>query len=413
MFDSNRPGDSIPQVGENGQPANVPGSPFPYGTPDLYSYGPLPRREQADAAPGNTWRRLIKALVGGVIILALLGGGAVVGITQYQAPAQAAQQFCNAVKLQDYTSAYSLLASSLRAQYPSIGFSSDLRALDHDEGDVTDCTVATGAGYSYTLFGSTADVSLAITRAHSGMKEGQLRLVNQSGWKLISIATSLMGVNLASLQAVAEYCAGIQTQNYALAYSVFGSTLRTETSQSDYTQVARLRDQIDGKVIQCGVSGLGQGNTDRNTNLTVSISRSKLGETTGPAKLDVESNAWRLTSLDGRVQGSDPGGVLLIDQFCTEVVANNSHAAYVLTSSAFQTAVPELAFDQVFGALQGQTTYVCTPQLTSFVQSDPTNQQIHVNFTATSTASTQSVSLPFTAYLVEGGATWQISGIQF
>jgi hypothetical protein len=393
---------------------------YPYGQPTAPSqplypypgYGPPSQGlTQTATAPREPRRGLIIGLVAGVLVLALLGTGAFVGINQYQAPANAAQQFCNNLKAQDYVAAYSMLSSGLQGQYSSDEFSLGAKTLDQTEGAVTACGQATSNAYNYTLFGDTATISTVISRAQTGSLTGTLHLVNQNDWKISGIDTSLLGVNLGSLQTAAGFCGALQRQDYTTAYSFFGSSLQAQITQGDFVSQGSLHDQIDGLVTSCGITGLGQGNNDTTTNLTVSITRSKLGQKTGQASLDVEANTWKFSSLDSGLQGSDVGGVLVVNRFCADVDAYNPHAAYELTSSAFRGAVSEASFDQVFGFPKSEIIYSCKANLSTFSQTSATSEKIGVDFSVAAPGGSPS-SIPFTAFLVLSGTKWQIDGIQ-
>ena len=381
---------------------------YPYGMPGMPSQGFQP---PAAPKPKKSRRGLVIGLVIAVIVLALLGGGVAYGANQYAAPGNAAKQFCSALQTQDYTTAYGMLSSSLKAKYTSDQFTLGSKTLDQVEGDVTGCKQAAGNSYNYSLFGSTATITSVITRAQSGNLTGQLHLVNENGWKVSGIDTSLLGVNLNSLQAAAGFCAALQQKDYATAYSFFGSALQAQIKQSDFVAQGALHDQIDGPVTACGITAFGQGNSDSTTTMTVSITRSTLGQKTGQATLDVEGGAWKFSALDPALQGSDLGGLAVINQFCSDVSANNAHGAYLLTSSNFRSAVPESTFDQVFGF--SQLKYTCKPKLSTFKVTDPTDAQINVDFSAANRATGQSVSLPFTAGLVKNGSSWQVDSINF
>src|SRR5262249_26126847 len=157
---------------------------------------------------------------------------------------------------------------------------------------------------------------------------GTLHLVNQNGWKVSEIDTSLLGVNLASLQTAAGFCAALQRQDYTTAYSFFGSSLQSQITQSDFVSQGALHDQIDGMVTACSIAALGQGNNDATTNLNVTVTRSKLGQKTGQASLGVESGSWKINVIDPALEGSNVGGVLVIERFCSDVDSYNPHAAY-------------------------------------------------------------------------------------
>jgi hypothetical protein len=348
----------------------------------------------------------------GVLVVALLGTGAFVGVNQYQAPANAAQQFCSNLKTQDYVATYNMLSSSLTAQYSSDEFTLGAKTLDQIEGAVTSCGQAAGNAYNYTLFGDTATIAAVITRAQAGQSTGTLHLVNQNGWKISSIDTSLLGVNLASLQTAAGFCAALQRQDYTTAYSFFGASYQGQITQSEFVSQGSLHDQIDGLVTACSVTALGQGNSDSTSNLTVSITRSKLGQKTGQTTLEVESGSWKIINVDPALQGSDVGGVLLVDQFCSDVNSYKPHAAYELLSRALQSAISEANFDQVFGYPKTEIIYSCKANLSTFSQLSPTEEKISIDFSISAPGGGGSTSLPFTFDLALNGTKWEIDNIQ-
>ena len=425
-----------PYPAEGGQPATVdpsqplypypygqPGAPsqplypYPYGQPGapstpLYPYGgygpPSQGFPAAEVGPKKSHRGLIIGLIIGVLVLALIGGGAVVGINQYQAPANAAQHFCTALEGQDYVAAYGLLSSQLQAQYTQAAFTTASQTLDQVEGRVTACGEAAGSGYNYTLFGATATISSVITRAQSGALSGKLHLVNDSGWKISGLDTSLLGVNLASLQALANYCGALQQQNYTMAYSYLGSTLQSKVSQTTFSQQAALHKQVDGAVTACAITGFGSGNNDATTKLVVSISRSTLGQVSGAISLDLESGSWKLTSIDSTLEGSDLGGLLVIQKFCAYLKAGEPDKAYLLGTTSFQAANNRSQFDSAF-SIAG-VTYGCTLQFPTYKVTADLDAQITGAITLSGGGAQD--SLP-TVFLAEkSGTTWKILNLE-
>jgi hypothetical protein len=331
-----------------------------------------------------------------------------VGISQYQAPAQAAEQFCAALKTQDYVAAYSLLSSNLQAQYPSTQFSLGSQLLDKVEGNVTACGAATGNSYGYTLFGSTATISAVIDRAQAGSLTGKLHLVDQNGWKISGIDTSLLGVNLTSLQTVAAFCTALQNSDYSGAYAYLGSTVQSQISESTFAQQGSLHQQVDGTVTACSIVGFGQGNPDTSTSLNVSITRSTLGTVTGQASLDLEGGSWKISSLDTTLEGSDLGGLLVVQKFCSYLKAGQVSKAYGTTSSAFQSSVTLSYFTSVFGA--AGVSYSCTLQLSTYKVPDPNDAHIVGAIVLSSGGSTDSIPTEFV--VVNVGGTWKIDALQ-
>jgi hypothetical protein len=400
-----------------GQPG-APSQPLPpYGQPGmpstpLYPYGgyepPSQGFPSAEVAPKKSHRGFIIGLIVGVLVLALIGGGAVVGVNQYQAPANAAQQFCTALKGQDYVAAYALLASPLQAQYTSADFITASQTLDKVEGNVTACGQATGGAYSYTLFGSTATISAVITRAQSGPVSGKLHLVNNGGWKISGIDTSLLGVNLASLATVAGYCSALQQQNYTTAYSYLGSSLQSQVSQSAFSQQASLHEQIDGAVTGCAITGFGSGNSDTTTSLVVSISRGTLGLVSGAVSLDLESGSWKISSIDSKLAGSDLGGLLVIQQFCAYIKAGEPDKAYLLGISSFQAVNNRSEFDSAF-SIAG-VSYGCTLQLPTYKVTSDLDAQITGAITLSGGGAQDSIPTVFLAE--KDGTTWKILNLE-
>jgi hypothetical protein len=376
---------------------------YPYG-----GYAPPSQYPFESGAPQRSYRGLLIGLVIAVVVLALLGGGAFVGISQYQAPAQAAQQFCTALKSQDYVAAYSMLSSSLQAEYTASLFTVGSQTLDKAEGNVISCGAAAGSAYDYTLFGSTATISSVIDRSQAGSLIGKLHLVNQNGWKISSIDTSLLGVNLTSLQTLASFCSALQNGDYSGAYSFLGSTVQSQISESTFAQQGSLHQQVDGQITGCSIVGFGQGNSDTATNLSVSITRSTLGTVTGQASLDLEGSAWKISSLDTALEGSDLGALTAVQKFCSYIKSHQVSKAYGMTSSAFKANVTLSYFTSVFGV--AGVSYSCTLQLATYKVTDPNDA--HIVGAIVLSAGTSTDSIPTEFLVVKAGSSWKINGLQ-
>jgi hypothetical protein len=353
--------------------------------------------------PRRSYRGLIIGVVIGVVVLALLGTGAFVGINQYQAPAQAAQQFCSNLKSQDYVAAYNMFSSQLQSTYTSDQFNAGSQLLDKVEGNVIGCEAVSGSSYDYTLFGSTATITSVIDRAQSGSLTGKLRLINQNGWKISGIDTSLLGVNLASLQTVQNFCAALQSGNYSGAYADLGSTLQSQVSASTFAQDGSLHQQIDGAVTGCSIAGFGPGNSDTSTKLLVSVTRSTLGTVQGQASLDVESGAWKISSLDTTLEGSDLGGLFVVQKFCSYLKAGQVTKAYGLTSTPFKAANSLSYFESIF--IVSGITFSCNLQLSTYKVPEPIDAHINGSFVLSAQGAQASVPAEF--FMVMEGSTWK------
>ncbi len=353
-----QPGPASQPYGGYGQPgpSSQPyyGQPGPasqpfYGQQTVYTQPPTPK---------NSRRGLKIALTVGaiVLVLGLIGGGAAVFlIKQVTAPAEAALQFCNDLKTQNYDTAYGLLSSGLQGQYSQSDFHSGVTALDTAEGKVTGCQQAPGSNsYSYSLGASTASVSAQLTRATQGTMNGTLHLKNQNGtWKIDGIDTSLLGVNIGALQAAGAFCTAMQGHDYTTAYTLLDSAQQGAVSKADFVASGTLHDQIDGTITKCALTKVSIGNTDQSARLTIDLNRSKLGDRTGDVTLKLEGSAWKIDSTDTTLNGTDLRPLVVGEQFCVLFAKAKFGVAYGLMSTSFQQAVTKDQFIAGFSTFQG------------------------------------------------------------
>ena len=394
-----------------GQPA-APSQPmYPYGMPG--QYGPPSQGfpgPMTVAAPRRSHRGLWIGLVIALLVLGTLSGGGVFAFSQYQAPANAAVQFCNALENGNYLTAYEMFSSGLQAQYQQTAFTQGAQALDTLEGHVTACKQATGNAYSYTLFGSTATVQTVITRGTSADLKGLLRLKSEGGaWKVDGIDTALLGVNLGALQAVTGFCAAMQSKDYTTAYGFFGSSAQAQLSQKTFQSNTGLWDQVDGPVSACSTQALGTGNTDAGANLTVSLTRAKKVAVTGNVALDIEGGAWKFSTIDAAFLGSDLGPLQVGNQFCADLSANNYKAAYGLISTALKAHLSLSQFQSDFTLPGVPIKWSCSSNLDTYQVSDG-NGTYDITLKVTDTATGQSASAVFTFYFVQEGNAWKVNG---
>lgn len=373
---------SQPYQGRPSQPyQGTPSRPYPgeqypgpmsqplYGQQTVFTQPPAPKKSR---------RGLKIALTVGAIVLVLgglLGGTAIFLISQFAAPGVAALKFCNDLKSQSFDSAYSELSTDLQSQFSRTSFSAGVAALDTAEGKVTGCQQAQGSNsYSYSIGASTATVGAQLTRATQGNMTGALHLKNQNGsWKVASIDTSLLGVNIGALQASGAFCAAMQGQDYSAAYDLLDSTQQAAVSRDDFVASGKLHDQIDGSITTCALSKVPEGNNDQITHLTIQMNRSKLGARTGDVTLKFEGSAWKLDATDAALNGTDLRPLVLGGTFCTLFAAGKYGDAYGLLSSAAQATITKAQFIAGFQTIDGYTVkWSCgTVDLTTYtVKSD-------------------------------------------
>ncbi len=411
-----------------GQPA-APSQPYPYAygqpsgpsqpfTPGAFGQQPtwsptsqtLPGggMPQGTMGPVKKARRALWITLGSVAAaIALLGGGGLFAFSMYVAPLTAATSFCADLKAQSYVSAYNLLSSGMRSQLTQDQFVQGSQQLDKAEGAVTSCKQATGGNvYSYSLGASTATFNADITRATAGDMTGAVHLKNENGaWKVDGLDTSLTGANLGALVAAGTFCAALQSQNYASAYQLLGSLIQSNLKQTDFVAGAQIHDQIDGTVTACGLAAIGQGNTDTNTNITVSITRTKLGEKQGNVSLDTESGAWKVAAVAPALLGSDIGPLQVGAQMCTDLVSSDYAAIYDLTSSGFQAAVTKQQVVAYFTLNTGYKYTGCKADYSTYkVSSSDASYNVDIELSGPSGA----FAIPFKLAFVNESNAWKL-----
>ena len=391
-----------------GQPGPA-SQPF-YGQQTMYTQPPAPKKS----------RRGLKValIVAGIVLVlgALGGGGAVFLINQIAAPGMAAVQFCNELKTQNYDNAYSMLSSSMQGQYPETAFRAGITALDTAEGKVIGCQQAQGGNtYKYSLGSSTATVGAQLTRANQGNLTGSIHLKNENGsWKVDSIDTSLLGVNIAALQASGAFCAAMQGQQYDAAYGMLDSAQQGLVPQADFVASGKLHDEIDGTVTKCGLTKVMPGNTDQITKLTIDMNRSKLGDRSGVVALKYEGSAWKVDGTDPSLNGTDLHPLVVDAQFCTLMTAGKYTDAYGLLSSGFQGALTKDQFVAQFSTLEGyKLAWSCgKPDYSSYKVSGDTAAIVQpFSLSIPSLGANAVANITYTVKLVLEGEAWKVDDL--
>ena len=360
----------------------------------------------------------VALIVAGIVLVlgALGGGGAVFLINQIAAPGMAAVQFCNELKTQNYDNAYSMLSSSMQGQYPETAFRAGITALDTAEGKVIGCQQAQGGNtYKYSLGSSTATVGAQLTRANQGNLTGSIHLKNENGsWKVDSIDTSLLGVNIAALQASGAFCAAMQGQQYDAAYGMLDSAQQGLVPQADFVASGKLHDEIDGTVTKCGLTKVMPGNTDQITKLTIDMNRSKLGDRSGVVALKYEGSAWKVDGTDPSLNGTDLHPLVVDAQFCTLMTAGKYTDAYGLLSSGFQGALTKDQFVAQFSTLEGyKLAWSCgKPDYSSYKVSGDTAAIVQpFSLSIPSLGANAVANITYTVKLVLEGEVWKVDDL--
>ena len=168
------------------QPQPPYGQPQPYGQQAPYGQAQPPKRRRR-------WP-LILAIVAAILVLACVGGIAAVVLAVNNSPAKTvSQQYYDAIKSQDYSSAYSHLDPNIKltsqGQSQQINqqlFTQAAQGYDQAKGKVSAYSITSVNVSSSTNGGNTADITVNVTRNGTAY-DVHLKLQQEGNdWKIIS-----------------------------------------------------------------------------------------------------------------------------------------------------------------------------------------------------------------------------------
>ncbi|HET8905989.1 MAG TPA: hypothetical protein VFN11_03390 [Ktedonobacterales bacterium] len=347
-----------------------------------------------------------------VLVLLLLGGGAgAFAYTQYHAPQDAAAQVCTLVQHQKYADLYANFSSGMQSHITESNFTDAASQLDQLEGSVTQCRPATSASaFSYTLLGSTATMLTTLTRANAGDLQGTIHLVNENGsWKVDSLDTALLGVNLDALQAANNFCDALAKADANTAYGALGSSFHTQVSQAQFSDRLSVHDKIDGPITSCKLASLSRGNSDEAAAITLNVTRKGLPTADGQITLDVEGGTWKVVTVDERLLGTDLAPFYLAKTFCSLLTQTDFKAAYSLLASEAQNGWQYANFARFFTLNPGDRYAGCDFILKSYKVTDP-SATLDGYIDILHQGQTFSVKTTFSFF--REGDTWKVSDVQ-
>lgn len=321
-------------------------------------YTPYPPPTSSPARRGAfTRRRGVWVAIATLALVALLLTGASYVVFQY-VPAQPAVAFCRDLAAQRYDDAYALTSRQFRAQRSQAQFTHDLTTLDVALGSVVACQGAGPLPLAYTLPGGPASYHATLVRQQQGATRTLTGAIHLSatggGWRVGAIDTPLWGVNLGALEAAQGYCDAIGTQHYTAAYALLDAPTRATLTLGDYTTVEQAHTLISGPVKTCGVTGVGQGNSDQHASLTLSVHRANLGAQSANITLTLVGSGWRLAGVLTGVEGPDVGPYEVGRRYCADLAAGKYNAAYDLFTPQYQALNPRAQFVGALEATQSQ-----------------------------------------------------------
>ena len=215
--------------GNLGNPGNRPNNPSRPYTPSTPQTQPDPYTAKSgeQKTPSSQRPRWLIPVIVAALVIVVFGGiaGVVYAIGQnaLQASMDTATTFCNDLRAQKYTDAYSLLSSGYQAQITGKDFTAFNQVHDQLDGKVRQCGLAglqNNAGFNLNLNPQSASFNTQITRNRS--YTGEVSLVKQNGsWKIDSVEDSLQGSDVGGLTTGSQFCQALAAQDYAAVYAMF------------------------------------------------------------------------------------------------------------------------------------------------------------------------------------------------
>jgi hypothetical protein len=205
----------------------------------------------------------------------------------------------------------------------------------------------------------------------------------------------------------------MQSQSYPAAYALLSNSGQQQAPADAFATVLGLQDQVDGKITACSLTGFTVSGSDTSATLNVSFNRATLGTRTGTVTMKVEGGAWKVDNVADSLNGTDVTPVLVLRQFCSDLVSKNYEAAYSL-------ATQEL-IDAIGGGKDGFIAFYtppdpyawsgCTQDLTTFKLN---GDQATVNGTRSykDTSTGTQFTYNYTFYLFKEGGAWKYDGLK-
>lgn len=188
------------------QLAPAPGSAEPYP-----GYAPPPPRSR---------RRWIWVALIILVILGLAGGATAVYFFTRATPEKTVDAFCNALRGQDYTSAYAMLSSSLRKSSTEAEFAARQQAVGH-------VTICTRDGANVT--GNIATDNITVVSGGQSFA-GIISLISENGdWK-ISVLLSSPALTLTI------FCNALRAGDTHTAYNEYSQGLKNANPETQFAQ---------------------------------------------------------------------------------------------------------------------------------------------------------------------------------
>jgi hypothetical protein len=225
----------------------------------------------------------------------------------------------------------------------------------------------------------------------------------QNAWRIASLDPALLGVSLDALVAADNYCAALQGQRYADAYTTLTDDLRGGLTSADYEQMSQWSDLIDGPIRSCAPVTVDSSGGESMATMAFSVTRAKLGRLRGDIALLNVNGVWKVKGVASALQGTDLGALVTGRRYCADLASNNSgDLATQVTAGYWLNNL--LAF--AAANFKGESWTGCSFDVTTFrLNSNQASYKGVMQITA-SDKTTRSAALTFGA--IQANGAWKI-----
>ncbi len=244
----------------------------------------------------HLWRNI---LIGFVVVILVFAGAAIYAlkVTPQGGAFASAYGFCNAMKNQQYSQAYSYLSPDLQKQISASAFTNISQTADTVEGKVTGCTLN-----NVTAQGSIVNVQSTITRSKMGSESVTIQMINNNGsWQI----NSSPDPKLLPIATVYQFCTDIKYQQYDAAYQLLSPNFQAAvTTSAQFQQIFSGLQNIAGTFVNCQDQQAG------------------IDSAKGLATIYGTISFTRLQNIPVTINETDTTGVWLIDSLIIDVLNN-------------------------------------------------------------------------------------------
>jgi hypothetical protein len=222
----------------------------PGGAPPLVAPPPPP------AARSRDWRRIALIAVGVVAVLALVAGIAYAASKRLASPnataLSTAQNYCAAVKAQNYGKAFTYLAPIVQAAITPGAYPAAAQAEDTVRGPLTGCTLGQ---VTLSNNGKTATLPALLARKQAGSQSytWQLAQASDGTWQFSQPPDDA----IVPFALMTRYCADVQANNLDTAYQLFSiNEQQTVGTLDNFKTDMGQTEQYTGALTGCHVQSL-------------------------------------------------------------------------------------------------------------------------------------------------------------